>query len=590
MSSGTFVRRPAVLLALALCSVGGVVTILGRLATGPPVEQKRVLFSNEPGTKAYPAFSQDGQRVAYSARGVSSARGLSKIDAFHIFVRTVAKDTPRQLTEGPANDISPAWSPDGTKIAFLRIDEGRARYLVVPAGGGAERQVAEFAVAGDESQAPTSLSWTHDGSALVVVQAGEKQASGLAVVAIDTGKATRITNPPEGTEGDSSPAVSPDGSAVAFVHSTSADASDIYLCDLSGAAPRRLTFDDRAIRGLAWTSDGHDLVYSSSRFGGWRLWRLPAFGGSPRELPIAGKQARDPAVARAGYHLVYADSPSVSAIWRATLSSAAGTTDASTDERPLIRSTGREASPAYSPDGKKIADISDQTGADEIWVSDADGGNRVQVTRLNGPSIGRLRWSPDGKTILYDARGDRGQDLYTVAAAAGAKPSRLLLGSGNASWSRDGKRIYYDSRGQIWKAAANGGSPELLTRDFGAAQPVESWDGKYVYYRMRRSFWRVPVEGGEAEEAIIPEHDLLWSTTLQISRKGAYYAEFQRSMRSWVISFYDFATKRSSTVFELKNADFGQGHLFSVSPDGKYILFPRVDQSQTDLMLVENFR
>ena len=585
MSSGTFVRRPAVLLSLALCSVGGVVTILGRLATGPPVEQKRVLFSNEAGTKAYPAFSPDGQRVAYSARGVS------KVDAFHIFVRTVARDTPRQLTEGPANDTSPAWSPDGTKLAFLRMDEGRARYMVIPVGGGAGRQVAEFGAAGDESQPAPAVSWTHDGSALVVVvQAGEKQAPGLAVVAIDTGKAARITNPPGGSEGDSSPAISPDGSTVAFVRSAGADASDIYLCDLSGAAPRRLTFDDRAIRGLAWTSDGHDLVYSSSRAGGWRLWRLPAFGGSPRELPIAGRQAKDPAVSRAGHHLMYADSPSVSAIWRAALSGAGGASDATSDERPLLRSTGRESSPAYSPDGKRIADVSDQTGTDEIWVSDADGGNRIQVTHLNGPSIGRLRWSPDSKTILFDSRGDRGQDLYTVAAAAGAKPARLLQGGGNASWSHDGKRIYYDSRGQIWKAAANGGSPELLVSEFGAAQAVESVDGKYVYYRTRRSFWRVPVEGGEPEEAIIPDHDLIFSTTLQLTKKGAYYAEFQRSARSWVISFYDFATKRNSTVFSVKNADFGQGHLFSVSPDGKYILFPRVDQSQTDLMLVENFR
>ena len=576
MSSGSFVRRPAVLLAFALCSVGGVVTILGRLATGPAVEQKRVPFSNEPGTKAYPAFSDDGQRVAYSARGVS------KVDAFHIFVRTVAKDTPRQLTDGPANDVSPAWSPDGNKIAFLRVDEGRARYMVVASGGGTERQVAEFAASGDESQPRPSVAWTRDGSSLIVVQAGEGTAPGLAQVEVDTGKVTRLTNPPEGSEGDYNPAASPDGSTVAFVRSSGSDAGDIYLCSPTGAAARRLTFDDRGIRGLSWTSDSHDLVFASGRVGGFRLFRMPVFGGSPHELTIAGRQVRDPAVSHAGYHLIYADSPSVSAIWRAALGSPA-------DERPLLRSTGRETSPAYSPDGKWIANVSDQSGSDEIWIADADGGNRVQVTHLNGPSIGRLRWSPDGKSILFDSRADRGQDIYTVPAAGG-KQVRLVQGGGNPSWSHDGKRIYYDSRGQIWKAAANGGSPEPLVQDFGAAQAIESADGKYVYYRMRRSLWRVPVSGGDPEETIIPDHDLVGSTTIQPTKKGVYYAEFQRSLRSWVISFYDFATKKNSTVIALKNFDFGQGHLFSISPDGKYILFPRVDQSQTDLMLVENFR
>ena len=90
------------------------------------------------------------------------------------------------------------------------------------------------------------------------------------------------------------------------------------------------------------------------------------------------------------------------------------------------------------------------------------------------------------------------------------------------------------------------------------------------------------------EEVIVPDHDLAWITTLEITKKGAYYAE--RSARSWVVSFYDFGAKKSSIVFRLQNPDFGQGHLFSISPDGKYILYPRVDQSQSDLMLVQNFR
>lgn len=577
MSSGSVFRRPAVFLALGLCAIGGVVTLLGRLANGPQVAQKRVPLAAESGANTYAAFSPDGQRAAYSARGPAAE------DAYHIVVRPVAGGAPRQLTSGTANDAGPVWSPNGAELAFLRVEGGRAQVMVMPAEGGAGRMVAEFPASADEAQPRPSVSWTSDGKSLAVVQTAVKQLPSIALVSRDTGRARQLTNPPEGTEGDSTPVVSPDGSTLAFVRNTGTDSADVYLCDLAGGAPRRLTFDDRPIRGIAWTRDGRDIVYAANRAGGWRLWRLPAYGGSPRELSIAGKQAQYPAVAPKGNRLAYTESPSVSAIWRADLGEGEPAA-----ERPLIRSLGRETSPAWSPDGKKVADISDQSGAEEIWAGDADGGNRVQVTSLHEGRPGRVRWSPDSKRLLYDVSTEHGSGIYSAPAVAHAAPVRVALNGGNASWSHDGKRIYFQSHGQIWKVNADGGNPRQLSDEMGASQPVESFDGKFVYFRQRRTIWRVPAAGGPAEETIIPDHDLLW-TTLQTSQTGLYYMEWERGSRRMVVSFYDFAARKSVAVLPLKNTDM-QSASFSVSPNGKSVLYPRVDQSQTNLMLVENFR
>jgi Tol biopolymer transport system component len=579
MSSREFLRRPTVLLVLALCSVGAVVTVLGRLASGPRAEQRQVALASDAGANAYPAFCADGKRVAYSARGASPGA------AFHVFVRALPAGAPLQLTNGEASDIGPAWSPDGARLAFLRIAEGRTEYISIPADGGAERKVAEFGGApADTGQPLPAVSWTRDGKSLAVVETGEKQLPAIALVSLADGTVRRITQPPEGSEGDSTPAVSPDGSTLAFVRATGPEGADIFLSDLAGGNLRRLTFDDRTIRGIAWTADGQDVVYAANRADGWRLWRLPAYGGSPRDIAMAGAQAQYPAIAPQGRRLAYTDNPSVSGIWRGAL----GAPDS--DERSIIRSLGRETAPAYSPDGQRIADVSDQTGADEIWVRDAEGGNRVQLTRLKGPHVSRPRWSPDGRLILFEARADRGAEVYTIPAAGGRpdRPHRVLLGGG-ASWSHDGKSIYYQLRGQIWKADANGGNPRQLAGMPLGSSPEESADGKYVYYRNRRVIWRASAEGGKEEQAIVPEHDLVWATSIQPAKKGVYYLEFARGARALEVSLFDFTTSRSEVVFRMTHAN-SQGSTFSVSPDGKYIVYPRVDQSQTNLMLVENFR
>ena len=573
MASGKILRNPAVLLALCLCSVGAVVTLLGRLAAGPAVALKRVDLNNEAGAKLYPAFSPDGAHLVYTARAAD--------DNSHIFVRDMPDGKPQQLTNGASNDIGPVYSPDGKQIAFVRLSQGKGECVVIPAGGGAEREFPGCTAPDDEGQPFPGVSWMHDGRSLAVVQQAEQKPAAIAILSLDNGTIHPITQPPPGGQ-DSTPVVSPDGNSIAFLRSTGGQSGDIFVCDTAGAHPQRVTFDDRAIRGISWTRDGQDLLYTGARAGGWRLWRLPAYGGSPRDLIIAGRNAQYVTASPAGNRLVYTENSMASSIWRAPLNESEG------EERAIIRSRGQEGGARYSPDGKMIADISDQTGSDEIWLSDADGGNRVQVTNFKGPGLARIRWSPDGKSLIFDADAQQGNDLYVVPAVPNGKPVRVQLSAINGAWSHDGKTIYFQAHDHIWKAAADGGSPQQITERNGAAQPIESADGKFIYFRNWRTFWRLPVGGGEEEEAIVPEHSLMWSTTLQPSKTGMYYLEFEQNRRQPVVSFYDYATKKTSVVFRMKSSG-GKILTYSISPDGKYILYSRIDQSQTNFQMVENF-
>jgi Tol biopolymer transport system component len=569
----SFFRRPAVLLVLALGVVAALVSLLTSL-TGSGAAGKTVKLAGAGGSEAWPSFSPDGKRLAYSAR-----RG--KDEGFHVFLRALPDGQVRQATAEAGNDVGPAWSPDGSQIAFLRLDGERAECMTIPADGGSARKLADCAAVGELEHTLPAAAWTPDGKSLLIAVAGEKELPFIALVPAAGGAPQRLTTPPEGTLGDSNPAVSPDGKTVAFVRITSADGADIYACAISGGKAERLTFDDRPIRGIAWKLDGSHLVYSGFRAGNWNLWQLPATGGSVHNLLVSGKSPQFPAIAPRSARLAYEESPSVAAVWRAPM----GGGEDSAEGVPLIRSAGRESAPSYSEDGARIVNISDQTGADEVWVSDAEGGNRVQITHLKGQRRpARPRWSPDGRLILLELRG--GASEIATVPASGGEPKRAIPDATGGSWSHDGKSIYYLARaGYIWKAAADGSQPRQLTDDPGIGQPVESADGKYVYYRKWRGMCRMPANGGKEEEISQPDQAMFWSG-VQAAPKGLYYVEGMRGPRAQALSFFDTGTKRSSVVFRAA----GDLTAFSVSPDGKWVLYPRVDSSETSLMLVEGFK
>jgi Tol biopolymer transport system component len=567
------------LLALALCAVGIVVTVLGRIAGGPRQEQqKRTALESGAEAEAYPAFSPDGRRLAYSAR--ERAGGA----ATHIFTRPAGGGSPVQLTTGPGADIGPSWSPDGSTIAFVRSQEESAACMTVPSGGGAARKIADCHAPVNAGQFLPAVAWTPNGRALIAsTQSAPEEAPALSSISRETGAVKAITRPPKGTEGDFTPAISPAGDTIAFVRATGSDTADVYLCDLAGGNLRRVTFDDRAIRGIAWTADGESIVYAANRSSGWRLWRIPAAGGTQKELRAGGKQAQFPAIARQGTRLAFTDSPSVAAIWRATL----GNDEDAQEDRPLIRSSGRETGPAYSPDGTKIASISDQTASEEVWVSSAEGRERSQLTHFKTFRLWPPRWSPDGKALLVEARGDHSSEVYRIAADGRGEAVRVVLGS-NASWAHDSKSIYYLSRGQIWKAAPDGANPRPVTTEPGAGPPEESPDGKSVFFRYRRALFQAPSNGGEAREVTSSDQRMVWNS-LRAGKTGLYYLASIEGERTMLVSFLDLATMKSRVVFRARNAEWGGRATFSISPDERYVLYSRLDQNSTGIVLVDNF-
>ena len=146
--------------------------------------------------------------------------------------------------------------------------------------------------------------------------------------------------------------------------------------------------------------------------------------------------------------------------------------------------------------------MSDRSGAPAIWVSDSDGSHPRLL--LTDEFAGSPQWSPDGTNIAYDTRTlgigviglDGGkQRMLTEGPASAARPA----------WSSDGRWIYFrsDRSGamQIWRIAAEGGTPTQITRD-GAWEAIEDLDGKLLYFVRDRSsagLWSIPVEGGDAQ-------------------------------------------------------------------------------------------
>jgi Tol biopolymer transport system component len=198
-------------------------------------------------------------------------------------------------------------------------------------------------------------------------------------------------------------AMSPDSRTLAICRTDTTEGCELFLMPAAGGTPQKLTNDLTGILGFAWTPDGREIVFASSRMVRFQLWRVaarPVASAGAYANPVlvegAGDDARNSKISR-NSKLAYQrhsrnfDTQKVEIVGReGTATHRLGR------PTPLIASTQLDGEPSWSPDGKAIAFVSNRSGSQALWVCGADGSNPLQLTLFNGPSVIHPRWSPDG--------------------------------------------------------------------------------------------------------------------------------------------------------------------------------------------------
>jgi dipeptidyl aminopeptidase/acylaminoacyl peptidase/CubicO group peptidase (beta-lactamase class C family) len=265
-----------------------------------------------------PALSPDGLEIVYVLRTTDAAEDRNVTALWRV---GSGDGDPQQLTAGPA-DSAPAWSPDGSAVAFVRAAEGAAQVWLLPARGGEARSLTELPLgAGRPVWSPdgTRIAFTAPvdllatpgeseedrtgrGHAPLVAERLDYQADGvgmrrslrmhLHVVEVESGQCRQVTS---GDWDAGDPAWAPDGEQLAFAAATGPNRDLVFEAPVHVVAadgrsdPQPVALADSVALAVCWTPDGAGLL--AVAFDGdhglaahARLLRAPLDGGDPADL------------------------------------------------------------------------------------------------------------------------------------------------------------------------------------------------------------------------------------------------------------------------------------------------------------------
>ena len=301
-----------------------------------------------------PQIAPDGERIVYVRKSMDIMKDRSRSN---LWIVDSNGGNHRAVASSSANFLSPRWSPDGNRLAYVSSEEGSVQIYLRWMDSG---QVARLT---DLTASPGSLTWSPDGRQIAFTMAVPGEA------AKPFGE---LPKKPEGAEW------APDVRVINTLNYRAdgqkgflpAEYEQVFVIPADGGTPRQLTSGNfNHGSSLSWSSDSKTLYLAANRDEDWEY--------NPREAEIYAVSVADGAMTA------------------------------------LTKRTGPDHSPLVSPDGRKIAYLGfddhlrmyENTG---VYVMDTNGGNSRLISGGMDQSIDEFEWAPDGKGLIvqYDESGE----------------------------------------------------------------------------------------------------------------------------------------------------------------------------------------
>jgi len=484
-------------------------------------------FTTDPGYQGFPAWSPDGQTIAYAA---------DVNDTLQIFTRRISSPISAQITQAPYDCAYPFWSPDGKRIYYVSLARDRESIWSVGAAGGTPHVVVENASRGAIAPHDGTMAFLRD------EQPGDIVGASALWFRTSNGVESRYAAFDRLRFNEGALSFSPDGRSLGVsAVPRSIDLApekrgwQFWIVPLSNGAPsRRFQWWSDVlprVTSFAWLPDSRHVVLGLTSLStpGSHLWLADLAQDRASPLTRGPGSESHPSSSPDGSQVVFATGEPDYDIVEISLAQGVS--------HPFVATARNESDPAWSPDGNLFAYVTDRAGQDEVWLrnSGAHAADRPVITQsdfgddrtimLGSPSI-----SPDGQQIAYQRNASK--PIWPlriwISQTAGGPPVPLVPASqegfqGAPTWSPDGQWIAFtqwtDRRWMLAKVRVGSGEAPVVLRTDGVPNATPAWSptNDWITWETDQGFVLVSPDGKQ-ERALSDDHWLAHTWSKDASR------------------------------------------------------------------------